>query len=287
MIRLMIALVTLALLFSAGLAMAHDAVRAEIDVELVSPNEARIATRGDVRIAAPPGCSFERPVLRCEEPLAGRAIETIGADAFVRVGDETTLVTTRTRSFTVPGSPGPRTVLGRFFRLGVEHILSGVDHVLFLAALFWTAGGRKRALLAIATAFTVAHSVTLAATMVGALHVPPAVAEACIALSLVLVALDLGRAGTRPQPLMAGAFGLVHGLGFAGAMAETRLPEGGRWSALLAFNLGIELGQLAVFAACLALVRLVRFRHAETATAYVVGVVGMALLFLRTPWIFR
>jgi hypothetical protein len=270
-----------------GVALAHDTVTAEIDVELVSATEARVAIRGAVEIAPPAGCVFERPVLRCEDGLAGKVIETTGADAFVRVGSESTVVTARAPGFEIPGSPGARAVLARFFRLGVEHILSGADHVLFLLALFWTARGEKRALLKIATAFTVAHSVTLGATMLGALHVRPAVAEACIALSLVLVALDLGRAGGRAQPLLAGAFGLVHGLGFAGAMASTRLPESGKWSALLSFNLGVELGQLAIFAGCIALTRWLRWRHTELVTAYAVGVAGAALFFLRSLAVLR
>lgn len=274
-------------LLGAREASAHDAVQGEIDVELVSTTEARVATRGGVSIVPPAGCTFDRPTLRCADGLAGKVIETSGADAFVRVGPESTIVTSRARAFEIPGSPGTRAVFGRFFRLGVEHILSGLDHVLFLLALFWTARDRKRTLLKIATAFTVAHSLTLGATMLGALHVRPAVAEACIALSLVLVALDLGRPERPAQPLLAGAFGLVHGLGFAGAMAETRLPESGKWSALLSFNLGIELGQLAIFAACLALTRLVRWRHSEIATAYAVGVAGTALFFLRSVAVFR
>lgn len=279
-----------------GSALAHEGVRAEIDVELVSATEARIATRGPVEIVTPAGCVFERPTLRCADGLAGKTIETSGADAFVRVGETSTVVTARARSFEIAGAPRVSAVFGRFFRLGVEHLIPGLgpglDHVLFLLALFWTARGQKRTLAKIATAFTVAHSLTLGATMLGALHVRPDVAEACIALSLVLVALDVGRSPEGSdragrQQLMAGAFGLVHGLGFAGAMADTRLPEGGQWRALLSFNLGIEVGQLAIFAAFYALTRLIKWRHFEISTAYAVGVAGAALFFLRSLTVFR
>lgn len=264
-------------------AFAHDQVRAEIDVELVSATEARVAIRGPVEIVTPAGCVFERPALRCPDGLAGKVIETAGSDAFVRIGNESTVVTARSRSFELTGAHG---IFTRFFRLGVEHILSGLDHVLFLLALFWTARGQKRALLKIATAFTIAHSLTLGSTMLGLLHVRPDVAEACIALSLVLVALDVGRE-SKASPLLAGAFGLVHGLGFAGAMATTRLPDSGKWSALLSFNLGIEVGQLAIFAAGLAVTRLIKWRHYEVTTAYAVGIVGAALFFLRSLTVFR
>lgn len=145
--------------------------------------------------------------------------------------------------------------------LGVEHILSGYDHLLFVIGLLFLVGLRRR-LLATITAFTLAHSVTLAASALGALSLRPAPVEAAIALSVVLVALEaLQRRDTwsvRFPALVAFLFGLVHGLGFAGALAEIGLPARHARIALLTFNLGVEAGQLLVVGACALLAWAVR-----------------------------
>ncbi len=133
--------------------------------------------------------------------------------------------------------------------LGVEHILSGFDHLLFVIGLLFLVGFNRR-LVATITAFTVAHSLTLASSALGwlALRSPPV--EATIALSILLVAseaLQPRQTLSRRWPaLVAFLFGLVHGLGFAGALAEIGLPQNNLFVALLTFNLGVEVGQLAV-----------------------------------------
>ena len=142
-----------------------------------------------------------------------------------------------------------------YFVLGVEHILFGIDHLLFVLALLIIVDGWRK-LVATVTAFTVAHSVTLAGASLGLVSMPQQPVEAVIALSIVFVAMEIvhwrqGRPGlTRRAPwIVAFAFGLLHGFGFAGALAEIGLPEHAIPSALLFFNVGVEAGQLAFVAA--------------------------------------
>lgn len=282
-----------AVLLWAARASAHETPTAEVELELLTATEARVSSRGLVTLASPLGCRFDDPVLRCPDGLAGKVLELKGAGiTFVRIvrDGETTeslVATPAEPSIVVPGGSGARHVALRFARLGVEHVLTGLDHILFLLALFFQARGSLRLLAKSATAFTIGHSVTLGATMLGALHLRSDVAEVCIAWSLVLVALDVGGAVAAPRALLAGAFGLVHGLGFAGAIAETRIPDAARWTALLSFNLGIEVGQIALFAGCLALIALIRRLPPPAAVGYAVGVTGAAMLFLRLASLFR
>jgi len=156
--------------------------------------------------------------------------------------------------------------------LGVEHILSGVDHLLFVAGLLFLVGFRRQLVWTI-SAFTLAHSITLASAAMGWLVLRSPPVEASIALSIVLVAgealhkpvngrLTLAR---RWPALVAFLFGLVHGLGFAGALQDVGLPERHLVPALLAFNVGVEIGQLTA-----------------------VGIVALLLWLLRRqPWMAR
>ncbi|MBX7539689.1 HupE/UreJ family protein [Qipengyuania sphaerica] len=142
-----------------------------------------------------------------------------------------------------------------YFVIGVEHILTGWDHLLFVIALVLLVG-RAWAVVKAATAFTVAHSLTLAAVTLGAAGLPQRPVEALIALSIVFLAVEIARGTretlTRRLPwLVAFVFGLLHGFGFAGALREIGLPEGEVPAALISFNLGVEAGQLAVIAAVL------------------------------------
>jgi hydrogenase/urease accessory protein HupE len=146
-----------------------------------------------------------------------------------------------------------------YTKLGVEHILTGFDHLLFVVALTLLVR-RGRQLLATITAFTVAHSVSLALTVLGLWHVPSPPVEASIALSIVLVCGECLRPAdslTRRAPwAVAFAFGLLHGLGFASALLDLGVPEQHVPTALLCFNLGVELGQLAIIAGVMSLRRL-------------------------------
>ena len=146
--------------------------------------------------------------------------------------------------------PGTAEVAWTYIVLGVEHILGGVDHLLFVLALLLIVRGGRRILVTI-TAFTVAHSITLVAATLGWVHVPGPPVEAMIALSIVFVAAEIVQ-GLRGNPgltarapwLVAFSFGLLHGFGFAGALAEVGLPQNAIPIALFAFNVGVELGQL-------------------------------------------
>lgn len=165
-------------------------------------------------------------------------------------------------SFTVEASPSFWAVGTTYLRLGVEHILFGVDHLLFVLVLVLLVRGWKQLAITITT-FTVAHSITLAAATLGFVHVPAPPVEACIALSIVFVAAEAvrGREGkpglTERAPwVVAFTFGLLHGLGFAGALSEVGLPPQAIPAALLFFNVGVELGQLAFVLAVFAMMKL-------------------------------
>jgi hydrogenase/urease accessory protein HupE len=147
-------------------------------------------------------------------------------------------------------------ILVDYTRLGVEHILTGFDHLFFVIALTLLVRSR-RSLLATVTAFTLAHSLTLAATALGLLDVPVPPVEATIALSIVLVCAECLRGApsltSRKPWLVAFAFGLLHGLGFASALLAIGLPAAHLPSALFAFNAGVEIGQLFVIGSVLAI----------------------------------
>jgi hydrogenase/urease accessory protein HupE len=148
-------------------------------------------------------------------------------------------------------------VAATYLRLGVEHILFGFDHLLFVLALVILVRGWRRVAVTV-TAFTIAHSITLAAATLGFVNVPGPPVEAAIALSIMLVSVEILNArGGKPSLtarlpwLVAFSFGLLHGFGFAGALAEVGLPQHAIPVALLFFNLGVEIGQLAFVAAVL------------------------------------
>jgi len=166
--------------------------------------------------------------------------------------------------FVFTASPGALEVAQTYTVLGVEHILTGFDHLLFVLALLILVDGTRR-LIATVTAFTIAHSLTLAAAALGFLHVPGPPVEAAIALSIVFVAAEIvhgrqGRPGlTQRYPwVVAFTFGLLHGLGFASALAQVGLPPLSIPIALLFFNVGVEIGQLLFIAAVLAVLATAR-----------------------------
>jgi hypothetical protein len=151
-----------------------------------------------------------------------------------------------------------------YVTLGIEHILTGVDHLMFVLGLLLLIGPSWRLVKAI-TAFTLAHSITLALAALGFVRFPSAIIEALVALSIVFVASELARPADAPQTLarrhpwlIAFSFGLLHGLAFAGALAQVGLPPGAEPRALFLFNVGVEIGQLTFIAAALGVMALVR-----------------------------
>jgi hydrogenase/urease accessory protein HupE len=232
------------------------------------------------------GTAVQRWRIQVDGGLAGKAIEfsnlaTTRIDVLVRLerADGTAQlgrVLAVEPRFVVTASPSAFEVVRTYTVLGIEHILTGFDHLLFVLALLILVKGVRR-LIATITAFTVAHSLTLVAATLGWVHVPGPPVEAAIALSIVFVAGEIvharqGRPGlTQRYPwVVAFTFGLLHGLGFASALAEVGLPQLSIPVALLFFNVGVEIGQLlfiaAVFAAIAAgrwIARRIRLPHAN------------------------
>jgi hydrogenase/urease accessory protein HupE len=221
---------------------------------------------GEPISAVADNASITRGKLQCTLPLPGSMIRIRGLDAtrtdvLVRIElaggrVETDRLTPARTSMVVRADASAADVLKTYGALGVEHILMGTDHLLFVLCLILLVRD-VRTLVATVTAFTFAHSITLAAATLGFVHVPSAPVEATIALSIVFLAYELTRDGTsltRSFPwIVAFSFGLLHGLGFAGALDEAGLPQGDIPLALFAFNVGVELGQLAFIAAVLSL----------------------------------
>jgi hydrogenase/urease accessory protein HupE len=190
-------------------------------------------------------------------------------DVLVRLErlDGTTQVTRLTPSvpsFVVETAPHAMQIARTYLVLGVEHILGGVDHLLFVLALLILVKGARR-VIATVTAFTLAHSLTLAGATLGFVHVPGPPVEAAIALSIVFVATEIvhsrqAKAGlTERFPwIVAFTFGLLHGFGFASALNEVGLPQSAIPVALLFFNVGVEIGQLLFIASVFTVMALAR-----------------------------
>ena len=191
----------------------------------------------------------------------------------------------------------------RYTLLGIEHILVGIDHLLFVLALLFVVGGGWKLVQTI-TAFTVAHSITLGLATLGYINVPSAPVEAAIALSIVFLCVEIihaqqGKPGiTFTYPwIVAFSFGLLHGLGFAGALSEIGLPPAEIPLALLFFNVGVEIGQLIFVLAVLAVLASLRygaginrdttvFLRAERVVVYVIGIIASYWLIERGLTIF-
>ncbi|MFT5478417.1 MAG: hydrogenase/urease accessory protein HupE, partial [Planctomycetota bacterium] len=243
------------------------------------------------------GAFVERWSVRHPGGLADQTIHIDGlgatmTDVLVRVErlDGTTLVNRiapTQPSLLLAATPSMWALAGTYFTLGVEHILGGIDHLLFVLALLMLVKGGRRLFMTI-TAFTLAHSITLAAATLGWLNVPVAPVEAVIALSIVFVAAEIvhglrGREGltARSPWIVALVFGLLHGLGFASALSEVGLPGHAIPVALFLFNVGVEAGQLLFVAAALVLLALARRvitrppTWAEWVPAYCIGAVAM------------
>jgi len=195
--------------------------------------------------------------------------------------------------FTLLGISGSLQAARSYLVFGIEHIMGGVDHLLFvLSLLLIVRGGRN--IFATITAFTLAHSLTLAAATLGWMRVAGPPVEAMIALSIVFVAAEAVR-GLRGRPgltarapwLVAFSFGLLHGFGFASALAEVGLPRTAIPLALVSFNIGIELGQLAIVAVVLGLLALQAQSRpslpgwAASIPPYAIGTVAMCWVFVR------
>jgi hydrogenase/urease accessory protein HupE len=220
------------------------------------------------------GAAETRVAVRCVDSVAGQeigmsAMAASQTDILVRVAPllrpvQALRLTADKPAAIIFAKPDRLQVAKTYFIIGVEHILFGYDHLLFVVSLvlllsgFWT-------IAKAVTAFTVAHSITLIGTTMGLFGLPQAPVEAVIALSIVFLAVeilkkdpDVPRLSEQLPWLVAFIFGLLHGFGFAGALREVGLPESDVPTALLTFNLGVEAGQLLIVFAALAVVTLLR-----------------------------
>jgi hypothetical protein len=310
-----------------GRVFAHEVRPAYLEITEESPGEFDVLwktpTRGELRLGldvdlSPPvekitpvsirqarDAAVETWRFRARESLRGRMLRIRGleatiSDVLVRIqfadgGVWLERLTPSSPSTQIPAAQSVGEAAARYLKLGVEHILLGMDHLLFVLALLLVSRGAACIVKAV-TAFTVAHSITLGLATMGLVHVPSAPTEALIALSIALVAAEAVRecggggcdVSRRPWPLPF-AFRLLHGLGFAGAHAEIGQPERSIPLALVAFNVGVEMGQLAFIGLVLAIAApirrgWVRFpKGAERLPPYAIGSVAMLWVLQRFP----
>ena len=305
-------------LLIAGAADAHEVRPAYLEIRETAPDTYeclwRVPMRGDLRLGLyvrlPEQCKTIMPArttqmagafteqwsVTCQGGLSGEKIHIEGlsstlTDVLVRLERlEGTTQVVRLKpsapSFVVEAAPSRLQITGTYLNLGVEHILLGIDHLLFILALLILVEPKRR-LIGTVSAFTVAHSITLAVASLGFMKVPQQPVEAVIALSIVFVAREItcvrqGRPSfTQQKPwIVAFTFGLLHGFGFAGALTQVGLPEQAIPLALLFFNVGVEVGQLAFIAVILAILVVSRYvpmprpAWAWRVPAYSIGVVA-------------
>lgn len=247
--------------------------------------------------ARPKGASVVTEfTLSCSRDLAGariglKGLETTFTDALVRIAPlgrpvQVARLTQRKALVEVAARPSIWDVARNYFVIGVEHIIYGWDHLLFVISLVLLLG-RLGTVVKAATAFTVAHSLTLVGTTLGLFSLPQAPVEALIALSIVFLTVEIvkqdpnePRLSERVPWVVAFLFGLIHGFGFAGALREIGLPETDLPLTLLTFNLGVEAGQLLIIVVTLGVISTVRLlapaalRPTTMAATYAIGTIA-------------
>lgn len=258
------------------------------------PSGCTLMQAGDPTPEESSGSIVQVSLLRCGDPSLTDALVRVdglyvsNANVVVRVERPNqpavqTLLSAATPEARLP-SPTRKTEssFGDYFHMGLRHLATGWDHVLFVLGLIVVLGFRRSLLWAV-TAFTVGHSLTLALASLGVVRAPTSLVEILIAASLIAVALEVlsqqqGPVARAPMALPA-AFGLVHGLGFARVLTNASVPQGELVNSLLGFNLGIEAGQLALVALVGALAVVFRGlpvpkKMATVLSAYVIGSLG-------------
>ncbi|MBV7257853.1 HupE/UreJ family protein [Pacificimonas sp. WHA3] len=244
------------------------------------------------RQAGAVGAVVERWRIHCARPLSSVGVAGLDrtlTDVFLRVtapGGEVRSALLKPAAAHLDMTQTRASPAFSYLALGIEHILLGPDHLLFVAGLVLLLAGWRRIAIA-ATAFTAAHSITLALSALGQISLPGRPVEIMIAASILMIAAEIMRArrgrpsliSRHPWPIIFG-IGLVHGLGFAGALAEIGLPAGEEASALIFFNIGIEIGQLLFVAGLLLILVLVAHignrlhRGATLLMTYCIGIAG-------------
>jgi hydrogenase/urease accessory protein HupE len=250
---------------------------------------------------------LSRWVMACDGPLAGMTISIEGmmdsaTATLVKVhqsdgSQSQQLINAQSAVFTVPRQQSVWQVASAYTELGLEHIWAGLDHLLFVLALVLLVPTLRQLVWTI-TAFTLGHSITLSLVTLGVVNFPTSVVEFAIAASLFILAVELAQgakgnskeAGTKNSRwipnhswLVAVAFGLLHGMGFAGALKEVGLPTHDIPLALLSFNIGIELGQVAFVMLCLAIAGIMTRQLQRWVTpgwwASVYGIGGLSVMW--------
>jgi hypothetical protein len=196
---------------------------------------------------------------RCSEPLSGRevgiefpiinpSLSTLYSIRLANGEEHVRILKPDENEWTVPAAEDRFAIAAEYTALGVEHIWIGIDHLLFVACLLFIAGTKRRLLITI-TGFTVAHSITLALSALDLVRIPTPPVEAAIALSVVFMAWEIAKQDTtsmayRYPIAIATSFGLLHGFGFAAVLRDIGLPQTELPTALLFFNVGVEIGQI-------------------------------------------
>ena len=325
MIRVKVLILCLMTFFTAGQLSAHEVRPAYLEIRETGPERYdlfwKTPARGNATIrldiALPESCTdtvprvsvndgaarVERWSVNCKGGLSGKEVRIKGLDQTLvetiirfenRDGLSQTARLMAGADAFVPAKPSTIAGVAQVYvRLGIEHILLGFDHLCFVLALLLLINNTRRLIWAV-TAFTAAHSLTLAAATLGYVDAPSGPIEALIAFSIVLVAAEVvfvcrgEMSATADRPwIIAFGFGLLHGFGFAGALSETGLPVDAIPSALLFFNIGVELGQLAFVAVALGAIALMR-NFASSAVprstlgiAYGIGILAAYWTILR------
>jgi hydrogenase/urease accessory protein HupE len=228
------------------------------------------------------------------EGLSATQTDTLLRIQLIDGSMHTTVLRPDSPSFLVPEKTSKLKVAGSYLLLGIEHILGGFDHLLFVLGLLLIVRSTSLLIKTI-TAFTIAHSVTLAMAALGFVHVPQSPVESVIALSIIFLATELakqhrGETGltTKAPWLVALTFGLLHGFGFAGALTEVGLPQSDIPLALLFFNVGVEVGQLMFVSGVLVVIwtlKKMKFRWpvwVEHGPAYAIGSMAAFWFIQRT-----
>lgn len=276
--------------------------KSALKLEPLFPQSAKII--GVKKISPTGSATLESYVIEDEgalinKPITIKGLETTSSDVLVRVhyldGEtEFIRVLPEAPNFTLTHESGFFNMASTYFILGVEHILEGFDHLLFVLALLLLVGN-IRILIWTITAFTLAHTITLMLASLDMIYFSSRAVEATIALSIVFVAAEViytmrGREHiSKKYPwVIAFGFGLIHGLGFAGALKEIGLPQNEIVPSLIFFNVGVEIGQLIFVFAVLLLAWIVKkivtqgvFRKAEMMTAYAIGSIASFWLIER------
>jgi len=305
------------LLVMTGSALAHEARPVAVNIREQGDGLYAVDVRTPTSITAdnrpgigwPADCTVvSAQLVRCAQPLAGRGVTVTwpiynpSVTALLRFqplegATHTAVLPPDETQWIIPERTTASGVIASYFRLGVEHILGGADHLLFVAGLLLIAGTTRRIVIAV-SGFTLAHSVTLSLAALGFIHVPIPPTEAAIALSILFLAReaqmnDSQSIAMRFPVLVSVTFGLLHGLGFAAALGEVGLPDREIPWALLFFNVGVEAGQLAFIVAVIAAIAIGRRllaagdvtvwadKYGRVAASYLIGVPAAFWLIQR------